>query len=63
MDAIQCTSLEEFVCRLYGFKKINDVNEVRFALFTKTYQTMTNTEEFSINYEPRISVMYGETHI
>lgn len=30
--------IEEFVCRLYGFKEINDVNATRVATFIKNYQ-------------------------
>lgn len=32
------TTIEEFVCRLYGFKAINDVDATRVATFTKNYQ-------------------------
>ncbi|CAF4946604.1 unnamed protein product [Pieris macdunnoughi] len=31
-------TIEEFVCRLYGFKSINDVNATRVATFAKNYQ-------------------------
>ena len=27
--------LEEFVCRLYGVKKVTEINEARYTLFTK----------------------------
>ncbi|CAF4952709.1 unnamed protein product [Pieris macdunnoughi] len=31
-------TIEEFVCRLYGYKSINDVNATRVATFAKNYQ-------------------------
>lgn len=30
--------LEEFICRVYGLKTINDVNKARFDMFTKTFK-------------------------
>lgn len=42
--------LEEYICRLYNFKKINDINQARFAMFIKTYNN-SNNEKFSINVQ------------
>lgn len=33
------SDVEEFVCRMYGYKKINCINEVRSAMFLKAYNT------------------------
>lgn len=35
--------LEKFVCRMYGFKSINDVNMARVATFTKAYEQNLRT--------------------
>lgn len=38
--------VEEFVCRMYGYKKLNRINEIRSAIFLKTYNTMKDKEIF-----------------
>ncbi|XP_067613930.1 serine/threonine-protein kinase Wnk isoform X4 [Eurosta solidaginis] len=40
--------IEEYVCRMYGFKKINKVNEARVATFLKTYKVLQNDDIFRL---------------
>ncbi|CAH0731407.1 unnamed protein product, partial [Brenthis ino] len=39
--------IEEFVCKIYSFKSINDVNVARVATFTKVYQMNLKTDLFT----------------
>ncbi|CAH1173831.1 unnamed protein product [Phaedon cochleariae] len=39
---------EEYVCRMYGFKKINKVNEARVETFLKTYNISQNDDIFRL---------------
>ena len=38
IPAVVEKELEEFVCILYGYKKIKSVNEVRSAMFIQKFQ-------------------------
>lgn len=40
--------IQEFVCRIHSLKKVNTVNENRFALFTKTYTYKDAEDLFNI---------------
>nr|CAH7767942.1 unnamed protein product [Callosobruchus chinensis] len=40
--------IEEYVCRMYGFKKIDTVNEARVAIFLKTYNILRNDDIFRL---------------
>ncbi|XP_017472207.1 PREDICTED: uncharacterized protein LOC108363375 [Rhagoletis zephyria] len=40
--------IQEFVCRLYGFKKINDINEARVATFMRNYKVLGNNNVFRL---------------
>lgn len=37
-------TIEEYVCRMYGFNGINDVNATRVATFVKNYQPNDSSE-------------------
>lgn len=41
-------TVKEFVCRIYGYKQINKINECRSAMFLKAYKS-TNDEMFRQN--------------
>lgn len=38
-------TIEEFVCRMYSLKTLNDVNKGRFELFDKSYKTSSENEK------------------
>nr|CAH7764796.1 unnamed protein product [Callosobruchus chinensis] len=41
--------IEEYVCRMYGFKKIDTANEARVAIFLKTYNILRNDDIFRLS--------------
>lgn len=47
------TVLEEFVCEIYGYKKIKDINMARVASFMKAYKISAKEEILNIgkNFE------------
>lgn len=44
----QFSKIEEFVCRMYGFQKINEVNSARIASFMKAYKVTDKEEIFRL---------------
>lgn len=40
--------IEEFVCHMYGFKRLKNINEARVALFQKTYKFLDNDDSFQL---------------
>lgn len=40
--------LEEFICRIYGFKNVVEINKARLASFMKTYKIMENNDVFRL---------------
>lgn len=59
-------SLEEFVCKMYGFKNITSVNEVRFLMFSKFYKPTSKNPMSSLKgldgsaLPPCLSVLYQQ---
>lgn len=41
--------MQSFICHLYGFKKIADVNRARIEIFNKTYKVSDISSPFSLN--------------
>lgn len=41
--------IQSFICHLYGFKKLADVNKARIETFYKTYKVTDTSQPFSLN--------------
>ncbi|XP_057662724.1 uncharacterized protein LOC130897822 isoform X2 [Diorhabda carinulata] len=48
IEALSST-VESFICHLYGFKKLADVNIARIEIFNKTYKVNDTSQPFSLN--------------
>ncbi|XP_067640047.1 uncharacterized protein CAH3 isoform X1 [Eurosta solidaginis] len=42
------STIEEYVCRIYGFTKMNEINKARVASFVKTYKILDNDDVFQL---------------
>ena len=43
-------TLEKFICEIYGVKNFSDINDVRFHLFSSTFQSKKSDENFQKKY-------------
>lgn len=42
-------TLETYLCRLYGFRQLNDVNEARYRIYDKTYNVNKDLEILKVD--------------
>ncbi|XP_031784070.1 uncharacterized protein LOC116417081 [Nasonia vitripennis] len=40
--------IEQFICKMYGFKSLKNINDVRLATFQKTYKHIDNDDVFHL---------------